>query len=140
MSDGDVLGGELTERQERLKEDFVRARGYWAPIWDSVLRLDTEYFEAYLNFSAVPWRTGPLEPKMKELIYIAIDASTTHLYEPGLRIHVQNALRYGATKEEIMEVFELTSVLGVHTISLGVPVLMEELESQASEDGQKRAE
>jgi hypothetical protein len=49
-------------------------------------------------------------------------------YEPGLRQHIQNALRHGATREEIMEVYELTSVLGIHTCTLGVPVLLEELE------------
>ena len=68
-----------------------------------------------------------MPPKIKELIYIAIDSSTTHLYEPGLGQHIKNALKYGATKEEIMEVFELTSVLGIHTITMGVPVLMKEL-------------
>ena len=72
---------------------------------------------------------GPLEPKFKELIYIAIGAATTHLYEPGLRQHIRNALRYGATKEELMEVVELVSVLGIHACTMGVPVLMEELEA-----------
>jgi alkylhydroperoxidase/carboxymuconolactone decarboxylase family protein YurZ len=80
-----------------------------------------------LNFSSIPCETGVLEPKVKELIYVAIDASTTHLYEPGLRQHVRNAIRYGASKEEIMEVYELTSVLGIHTCTLGVPVLLDEL-------------
>ena len=92
-----------------------------------MLTLDPDFFEAYLGFSSVPWRNGSLEPKLKELIYIAIDASTTHLYEPGLRQHIQNALRHGATAEEIMEVYELTSVLGIHTCTLGVPVLLDEL-------------
>ena len=96
-----------------------------------MLRLDADFFEAYLRFSSVPWRNGVLEPKLKELIYIAIDAATTHLYEPGLRQHVQNALGYGATREEIMEVYELTSVLGIHTCTLGVPILLEELERAA---------
>ncbi len=125
---------ELTERQQQLKQDFVEARGYWNPFWDGLLTLDPNFFEAYLNFSSVPWRTGVLEPKVKELIYTAIDAATTHLYEPGLRVHIRNALRYGATKEEIMEVLELVSVLGIHSCILGVPVLLEELE--AVEQGQ----
>jgi alkylhydroperoxidase/carboxymuconolactone decarboxylase family protein YurZ len=124
--------GRLTERQRQLKEQFTRERGYWNPLWDGVLRLDADFFEAYLNFSAVPWKNGTLEPKVKEFIYIAIDASTTHLYEPGLRLHIQNALGYGATKEEIMEVYELASVLGIHTCTLGVPILMEELEQQTA--------
>jgi alkylhydroperoxidase/carboxymuconolactone decarboxylase family protein YurZ len=117
----------LTERQRGLREHFVETRGYWNSFWDGLLTLDPDFFEAYLGFSAVPWKRGVLESKVKELIYTAIDASTTHLYEPGLRQHIQNAIGYGATKEEIMEVFELTSVLGIHTCTMGVPVLMEEL-------------
>ncbi|HKP16953.1 MAG TPA: carboxymuconolactone decarboxylase family protein [Gaiellaceae bacterium] len=119
----------MTARQQELKESFIAARGYWNRFWDGLLSLDPDFFEAYLNFSSVPWRKGPLEPKMKELIYIAIDAATTHLYEPGLRTHIRNALGYGATKDEIMEVFELVSVLGIHTCTVGVPVLLEELEN-----------
>lgn len=114
-------------REQQLKEEFIAARGYWSERWDELLQVDADYFEAYLRFSSVPWRSGSLEPKVKELIYIAIDASTTHLFEPGLRLHVQNALRYGATIEEVMEVYELTSVLGIHTCTVGVPILLEEL-------------
>jgi alkylhydroperoxidase/carboxymuconolactone decarboxylase family protein YurZ len=125
---------ELTDGQRQLRDDFVDRRGYWNPFWDGLLRLDPEFFQAYLEFSGVPWRNGVLEPKVKELVYIAIDASTTHLYEPGLRQHIQNALRHGATREEIMEVYELTSVLGIHTVALGVPVLVDELE-KAGEPG-----
>jgi len=118
---------ELTQRQKELRDQFIEARGYWNEFWDGLLTLDPDFFEAYVAFSSVPWRTGPLEPKFKELIYIAIDAATTHLYEPGLRQHIRNALNYGATKEEIMEVLELVSVLGIHACTMGVPVLMEEL-------------
>lgn len=125
---GPATSGDLTPRQEALKEEFTRNRGYWSSLWDGVLALDPNFFEAYLKFSSIPWKYGTLEPKVRELIYIAIDASTTHLYEPGIRVHIQNALKYGATKEEIMEVFELTSVLGIHTTTTGVPILLQEWE------------
>jgi len=124
---GQPLQGTLNERQKTLKADFQAARGYWNPFWDGLLMLDPNFFEAYLKFSSVPWKNGRLEPKFKELIYVAIDAATTHLYLPGLRQHIQNALRHGATKEEIMEVFELTSVLGIHACTEGVPILVEEM-------------
>ena len=117
----------LSDRQTRLKEQFIGNRGYWSEFWDDVLALAPDYFEAYLNFSSVPWKHGVLEPKIKEFIYISIDVATTHLYEPGLRIHIKNALKYGATKEEIVEVYQLVSVLGMHTCSMGVPVLIDEL-------------
>jgi alkylhydroperoxidase/carboxymuconolactone decarboxylase family protein YurZ len=118
---------EDAQRTDQLREAFIKERGYWAPFWDGLLKMDPDFFESYLNFSAVPWRNGHLEPKVKELIYTAIDASTTHLYEPGLRQHIRNALGYGATKEEVMEVLELVSVLGIHTCTVGVPILLEEL-------------
>jgi alkylhydroperoxidase/carboxymuconolactone decarboxylase family protein YurZ len=120
---------ELTERQKQVKELFIKLRGYWSEEgWGAILRLDPDYLEAYAQFSSIPWRKGVLPPKIKELIYIAIDASTTHLYASGTRQHIQNALKFGATKEEIMEVFELVSVLGIHTLNLGVPILEEEFE------------
>lgn len=125
---------ELDARRQKLKDDFVAARGYWAPFWDGVLELSPEYFETYLNFSSVPWRSGVLPPKIKELIYVAIDAATTHLYAPGTRVHMRNAIGYGATKEEIMEVLQLTSVLGIHTMSLGVPALIEEMKAAGRAD------
>jgi alkylhydroperoxidase/carboxymuconolactone decarboxylase family protein YurZ len=124
---------DLTPRQRQLKEEFTHARGYWSELWDDVLALDPEFFAAYLQFSSVPWKHGTLAPKVKELIYIAIDASTTHLYAPGTRVHVRNALNYGASREEIMEVFQLVSVLGIHSCTHGVPILVEELRAAGRE-------
>ncbi|NJO32855.1 MAG: carboxymuconolactone decarboxylase family protein [Rhodospirillales bacterium] len=124
---------ELTPRQAALKEEFVKARGYWSPVWDDVLALDADFFEAYMQLSSVPWKSGPLSPKVKELIYVAIDASTTHLCNAGTRIHMQNALKHGATKQELMEVLQLTSTLGIHSCSVGVPILQEELREAGRE-------
>ena len=118
---------DLDARRKALKDAFVANRGYWSPMWDSVLALDPDYFEAYLDFSSVPWKHGVLEPKVKEMIYIAVDAATTHLYNPGTRIHMENALRHGATPAELMEVLALVSVLGVHAMAVGVPALVAEL-------------
>ena len=119
----------LDERQVALKEAFTKNRGYWAPFLDGLLQLSPDFFEAYLNFSSVPWLTGTLEPKVKEFIYIAVDGATTHLHEPGLRQHIRNAIGHGATKEELMEVLELVTPLGVHTVTESVPILMKEAEA-----------
>ena len=79
----------LDERQEQLKAEFTANRGYWHEFWDGMLELDPDLFEAYIEFSSVPWKTGTLEPKVKELVYIAFDASATHLYVPGLKLHMR---------------------------------------------------
>jgi alkylhydroperoxidase/carboxymuconolactone decarboxylase family protein YurZ len=120
----DAMAAPDSNRQ-RLKDEFIANRGYWAPLWDSVLEVSPEYFEAYMKLSSVPWKTGTLEPKVREFIYIAIDTATTHLHVQGTRVHMQNAIRYGATQGELMEVLQLTSVLGVHTMTMGLPALVD---------------
>ena len=118
------------ERQQEIKERFEEDRGYWSELWQEVLEVDQEFFEHYLNYSAHPWRTGALDPKTREFVIIAADASTNHLYMPGLRIHVQNALDYGATREEVMNVIQIASLIGVHTVSESVPILVEEAQKR----------
>lgn len=106
-------------------EDHI-ARGDWNPLWDQLRELDPEFMEAYLAFRSVPHRNGPLPQKFKELVMVAINAATTHLYAPGVRRHMKNALKEGATHEEILEVIQLTTVMGIHSCNLAVPILMEE--------------
>lgn len=100
---------------------------YWSKSWDPVVRLSPDFFEAYTNFSSVPFKDGhnALDAKTKELIYVAIDCSTTHLFQVGLKLHIQNAMKYGATEYEIMEVFELAALMGVQTTLLGTNALRE---------------
>jgi alkylhydroperoxidase/carboxymuconolactone decarboxylase family protein YurZ len=124
----------LDERREALRTDFEAKRGYWHEFWDGLLELDPDFFEAYGRFSSHPWTHGVLEPKVKELIYTAFDASATHMYVPGLRQHIENALAYGATPAEVMEVFELASTIGIHACVVGLPILLEEL-SRAEKGG-----
>jgi alkylhydroperoxidase/carboxymuconolactone decarboxylase family protein YurZ len=71
--------------------------------------------------------SGVLEPKVLEFLAIAVDASCTHMYAPGTRRHIRKALELGATREEIAAVLQAVSVLGIHSSSLGAPILLEEL-------------
>jgi alkylhydroperoxidase/carboxymuconolactone decarboxylase family protein YurZ len=122
--------GDLSERQEKLKANFERQRGYWHSSWDPVLALSPNFFEAYTNYSSVPFQHdhSALDPKTKELIFVAIDCSTTHLYREGLKLHIRNAVNHGATPEEVMEVFELAALMGAQTVMRGADVLVEETE------------
>jgi len=116
----------LTARQDELKEAFVEARGYWNPTWNEMLELDPDMFGAYTEFSSVPWRTGSLSPKVREFVYIAFDTSSTHLYRVGLKLHIENALEYGATVAEILEIMEIASLIGMQSATLAAPILREE--------------
>lgn len=117
-----------------LCEEHI-AKGDWNPLWDQLRALDPAFMEAYLAFRSVPHKNGPLPQKYKELIMIAINAATTHLYGPGVRRHLQNALKHGATRDEILEVIQLTTVMGIHSCNLAVPILMEELAAVRERQG-----
>jgi alkylhydroperoxidase/carboxymuconolactone decarboxylase family protein YurZ len=107
--------------------DKLRASGEWNPNWESFYELDPAWTEAFMAMGLKPMLSGVLDPKVIEFIAIAVDASCTHMYGPGVRRHIRKALALGATQEEITAVLQLTSVLGIHTMSLGAPILQEEL-------------
>ena len=123
----------LSEAQEHIKADFTANRGYWNPTWDELLEVDPQLFSTYSEFSSIPWKNGHLSPLTKELIYIAFDTAATHLYRVGLKLHIENALGYGATPQQILEVMEIASVIGVHTVMVSAPILLEEVAAAAAE-------
>ncbi|MFJ3366522.1 carboxymuconolactone decarboxylase family protein [Pseudomonas sp. NPDC086251] len=113
--------------------DAMRDAGSWNPAWDPLAELDAQWVEKFFGMATHPIRKGILDPKTFELIAIAVDASCTHLYAPGVRRHIRKALELGVTIEEILAVLQLTSILGIHSMALGAPILIEEAKKLADE-------
>lgn len=132
----DLPPSAMDAHQLELKERFTRTRGYWNPFWEQALRLDPALFEAYFDYSSVPWTEGILDPKVKEFVYVAIDASTTHMFNDGTRGHMVNAMKHGATVEELLEVLELCVPLGFQSVTAGLPILDEEIKHLAGRPGE----
>jgi alkylhydroperoxidase/carboxymuconolactone decarboxylase family protein YurZ len=107
--------------------DQLRATGNWNPAWDALAELDPVWAEKFMAMGMHTVMSGVLEPKVLEFLAIAVDASCTHMYAPGTRRHIRKALELGATREEIAAVLQAVSVLGIHSSSLGAPILLEEL-------------
>ncbi len=107
--------------------DRLRASGNFNPSWDAFADLDPGWTEKFMDMGTTPLTRGVLDAKTWELIAIAVDASCTHLYAPGVRRHIRKALQLGVTKEQILAVLQSVSVLGIHSLSLGAPILVEEL-------------
>ncbi|MCX4727694.1 carboxymuconolactone decarboxylase family protein [Streptomyces sp. NPDC090052] len=105
----------------------MREQDNWNPLWDKLHEWDPAWTEQFMATAMQPWLSGVLEPKVVELLAIAVDAAATHMYAPGVRRHIRMALRLGATREEILEVLKLTTLVGIHACNLGVPILAEEL-------------
>ncbi|HAB19380.1 MAG TPA: carboxymuconolactone decarboxylase family protein [Verrucomicrobiota bacterium] len=108
--------------------DKMKAIGQWNTAWDPFYQLDPLWTDQFMATGAGIYGSGVLSAKDTELLSIAFDASYTHMYAPGTRRHIHNALAAGATMEEIMEVLKLCVAQGVQACNLGVPILAEELD------------
>ena len=107
--------------------DSMRALGQWNVAWDPFLELDPAWTDQLMAAGLSIYDDGVLTTKEIELLSIALDASYTHMYAPGIRRHIRTALKTGATMEEVMEVLKLCVVQGVQACNLGLPILVEEL-------------
>jgi len=118
-------------RAARPARSRKNASGNWNPDWEPFAKLDPAWTEKVIAVAIAPAVAGVLDAKTIELVGIALDATCTHMYAPGVRRHIQRALRAGATKEEITAVLQLASLQGLHSMCLGAPILLEELDAHA---------
>ena len=109
----------LPARNRRL------ASGNWNPDWEPFAKLDPAWTEKAIALAIAPAVAGALDKKTIELIGIALDASCTHLYAPGVRRHIQRALKAGATREEITAVLQLACMQGLHSMCVAAPILLD---------------
>lgn len=107
--------------------DRMKAIGQWNTAWDPFFQLDPAFTDEFMATGATIYISGVLSAKDVELLSIALDASFTHMYAPGTRRHIHNALQAGASVDEIMEALKLCVVQGVEALNIGVPILAQEL-------------
>ncbi|MBF7729978.1 carboxymuconolactone decarboxylase family protein [Pseudomonas sp. N040] len=123
-----------TQNSATPVSDAMRAAGNWNPNWDALAELDAGYTEKFVAMGAHAMQNCGLDALTIELIAIAVDASCTHMYAPGTRRHIRKALELGATRQQIFGVLQLVSVLGIHSVALGAPILLDE-EQKLATDG-----
>ena len=112
--------------------DAMRAIGQWNTAWDPFYELSPSWTDKFFAFGASVYKSGIFSPRFLELISIAFDASVTHMYAPGIRRHIQGALKAGATPEEIMTVLQICVSMGVEACAKGLPILAEELDRNSA--------
>ena len=117
--------------------DKMKAIGQWNAAWDPFLALDPGWTDAFMATGAGIYGGGVMTAKDIELLSIAFDASFTHMYAPGTRRHIQNALKAGASVEEIFEVLKICAAQGIQACNLGVPILEEELSARQRRQGRE---
>lgn len=115
------LAAPLDERRMRLWARYVGDDPFWKRMevevpgfLDALVRLSPEAFEAFFMYCAVPWRTAALPPVTKELISMAADATPSHRYLPGLRVHLVTALQLGAGRTAVVETLDIAASAPAH--------------------------
>jgi alkylhydroperoxidase/carboxymuconolactone decarboxylase family protein YurZ len=124
----------LTADDAAFKEAYIRSRGYWVQFNDDLLRTNPSWLKSHLAYADTTRSEGPLDDRMRELIYIAVDASTTHLYLQGLDVHLRKAFELGCSAGELIEVLLIAATQGLDSIAAGVAILAEEVPAVAAAD------
>jgi AhpD family alkylhydroperoxidase len=93
------------DRREAIVKRGERRRGF-VPYWlRTMAEVDVDFLEAYERiYELTAVRKGKLPPKVREMIVVAAVAIGGYL--PGLKDHVRRAIELGATREELVEVFQ----------------------------------
>ena len=113
--------------KEQTGSPSARETGPWdSPALAKLREWDATWVDQCLAMSVAPWTGGVLPRKDVELISLAVNAACTNLSEGGTRRHIRGALEAGATREEILMILKIGSLLSIHTASLGAPILLEE--------------
>jgi alkylhydroperoxidase/carboxymuconolactone decarboxylase family protein YurZ len=116
-----AMSAPLDSRRAELWARHVDGDPYWEGFeaevpgfLDALVRLSPEAFEAFFAYCAVPWTTGALAATTKELISLAADASPTHRYLPGVRLHLANAIRGGAGRAAVLQALDIAAAAPTH--------------------------
>ena len=88
--------------------------------------LAPDNIEAWGNFSKTVFKAGALDQKTKELIAVAVAHVTQCPY--CIRAHTSQAMRKGASKEEIMEAIWVASEMRAGAAYAHATLAMDEME------------
>ncbi|HZD32829.1 MAG TPA: carboxymuconolactone decarboxylase family protein [Candidatus Angelobacter sp.] len=114
-------------------KDKPQETGPWDASLAKLREWDPTFAEQCFKMTTNPWTNGILPLKTVELICIAVNAACTNLIQDGTRRHIRGALDAGATREEILTVLRMASLLSIHSCSLGAPILLEEAKAAGVE-------
>lgn len=116
-----VESAQFTPEQQMLWEKYVGNDPFWSDFetelphfLGAMLRLSSEQFIAFFEYCSVPWKSGQVRARLKELIAMACDATPAHRFAPGFRLHLRNALKLGAGRLAVMKALELAAETPPH--------------------------
>lgn len=81
---------------------------------EAMLRLSPDIFTGFFEYCAIPWRSGTVRARTKELAALACDAAPSHRFRPGFRVHLKNAVALGIGRSAIMQTLDIAAAAPEH--------------------------
>jgi alkylhydroperoxidase/carboxymuconolactone decarboxylase family protein YurZ len=113
--------------------------GPWSEAITLLEKWDPQWAALAGRMTLNPWDSGVLSRKFVELVCVALNTACTALNADATRRHIRAALTAGATKDELVMVFKMGMLLGIHSCSLGAPLLIEEAKAAGVDVARKTA-
>ncbi|MCU1483013.1 MAG: Carboxymuconolactone decarboxylase [Subtercola sp.] len=111
---------------------------------DELYELDPEFVAASEALFGHPHRHSVLAPKVRSLVVLAIETVIPIGDDTRVGLAVRQAVDDGASVNELLCVLEISCSIGLHTISVGLPILLEEMQKLGLElppdDDERRRE
>ena len=106
----------LDPERQRLWDQHVGDDPFWSGFsaelpgfLEAMLRLSPATFAGFFAYCAIPWQSGTVRARIKELAAMACDATPTHRFRPGFRLHLKNALGLGIGRAAILEALDIAA-------------------------------
>jgi alkylhydroperoxidase/carboxymuconolactone decarboxylase family protein YurZ len=130
----------IASRRQSVVATGLRRRGF-TPYWlEFMAENDIDFLEAYERiYELTAVRKSVLPAKFREMIVVA--AVAIGGYQSGLKQHVHRALQLGATKQELIEVFQSAYFhTGALTLVQGMIALIDCLKELEQEGARAKKE
>jgi alkylhydroperoxidase/carboxymuconolactone decarboxylase family protein YurZ len=115
-------GAPLDPERQALWDSHVGENPFWVGFstelpgfLEAMLRLSPDIFTSFFAYCALPWASGTVRARIKELVAMACDASPTHRFRPGFRVHLKNAIKLGVGRRAIEQTLDIAAAAPGHT-------------------------
>ena len=129
----------MTINEKAAGKSAPHEQGPWDPGIVNFAGWDPTWITACVRMTINPWVHEILPRKFVELVGLALNSACTNLNPDGTRRHIRAALGAGATRDEILRILEMASMMSIHSCSLGAPILLEEAKAAGAEPSKKEA-
>lgn len=111
----------LDSEQQQLWDKHVGNDPFWTGFseelpgfLEAMLRLSPDIFAGFFEYCAIPWRSGTVRARVKELAAMACDAAPSHRFRAGFRVHLKNAIKLGVGRTAIFQALDIAAAAPEH--------------------------